>query len=90
MNKIEIYTKSWCGYCRMAKAIFENEDLDFVEIEVTSDRDEESKMIDRSGKTSVPQIFINDESIGGYTDLAHLSRTTSLHDLLKPADPSPV
>ena len=86
MKKIEIYTKSWCGYCRMAKAILEDEKLSFEEIDVTFDRDEESKMIERSGKTSVPQIFINDESIGGYTDLAQLSKTISLRDLVQPAD----
>jgi NADH-dependent peroxiredoxin subunit F len=86
MKKIEIYTKSWCGYCRMAKAILENEDLNFVEFDVTSDRDEELKMIERSGKRTVPQIFINDESIGGYTDLAHLSTTINLRDLVNPTD----
>ena len=70
----------------MAKAILENEDLNFVEFDVTSDRDEELKMIERSGKRTVPQIFINDESIGGYTDLAHLSTTINLRDLVNPTD----
>ena len=70
MNRIEIYSKSWCPYCAKAKALLKSKDLEYTEIDVTDDSVREAEMIERSGRRSVPQIFIDGESIGGYDDLA--------------------
>ncbi|MFT5133331.1 MAG: GrxC family glutaredoxin [Gammaproteobacteria bacterium] len=86
MTTVEIYTKSWCGFCRMAKAILIDENITFEEIDVTFDNDKELEMIERSGRRTVPQIFINNEPIGGYTDLMQLSSTINLRDLLTGKD----
>jgi alkyl hydroperoxide reductase subunit F len=82
MTTVQIYTKFWCGYCRMAKAIFDKEGIEFEEIDVTLNSDKELEMIERSGRRTVPQIFIKNEPIGGYTELAQLSASVNLSDLV--------
>ena len=81
MNNVEIYTKWTCGYCHMAKALLNKEGIPFEEIDVTMDQDKRAEMIERSGRQTVPQIFIKNESIGGYTELAKLSETVNLREL---------
>lgn len=73
MSDIVIYTKNWCGYCRAAKALLQQLGQPFREIDVTSDAatyDEMVKLAD--GRETVPQIFIDGQGIGGYTDLNQL------------------
>jgi GrxC family glutaredoxin len=82
MNIVEIYTKWTCGYCHMAKALLNKEGIEFEEIDVTMDQAKRTEMIERSGRQTVPQIFIKNESIGGYTELAQLSKTVNLNDLV--------
>lgn len=67
--RIEIYFKTWCPYSRMALALLSDKGVPFNAIDVTSDRVLEAEMIDRSGRTSVPQVFIDGEGIGGFDDL---------------------
>jgi glutaredoxin len=67
--RIEIYFKSWCPYNRWALALLSDKGVPFTTIDVTSDRVLEAEMIDRSGRTSVPQVFIDNDPIGGYDDL---------------------
>lgn len=66
---IEIYYKTWCGYSQAALALLDDLGVAYTGIDVTSDRVREAEMVRRSGRTSVPEIFINDELIGGYEDL---------------------
>ncbi len=82
MNKIEVYSKEWCPYCAKAKSLFKAKDLEFEEIDITSDADGEAQMIRRSRRRTVPQIFIDDKAIGGYDDLANLNATGDLDKLL--------
>lgn len=70
--RIEIYFKTWCPYSRKALALLSEKGVPYSAIDVTSDRVLEAEMIDRSGRTSVPQIFIDGEGIGGYDDLRAL------------------
>jgi alkyl hydroperoxide reductase subunit F len=77
-NKIEIYSKSWCPYCNKAKALLKAKGLDYTEIDTTHDEALEREMIERSNRQTVPQIFIDDESIGGYDDLARINATGEL------------
>ena len=67
---IEIYFKTWCSYSRKALALLSNKGIPFTGIDVTSDLVREAEMIDRSGRTSVPQILIDGEPVGGYDDLS--------------------
>ena len=81
MNKIEIYTKSWCPFCAMAKSLLKSEYLEFDEIDVTSNPGLEQEMNQRSGQFTVPQIFIDNQSVGGFDDLSHLKSSGELERL---------
>jgi glutaredoxin 3 len=73
---VEIYVKYWCGYCKAAKQVLEQLGLTYREIEVEGQPEALEEMLSRSeGRTTVPQIFINGQGIGGYTDLAKLVRS---------------
>jgi glutaredoxin len=69
---IEIYYKTWCSYSQAALALLEDLGIAYTAIDVTSDTVREAEMVRRSGRTSVPEIFIDDELIGGYDDLRAL------------------
>jgi glutaredoxin 3 len=84
MNKIEIYTKTYCPYCVMAKNLLQSKGLSFTEIQVDHNQEELEKMLNRSGgRKTVPQIFINDVHVGGYDDLSALEAANKLDALLK-------
>ena len=82
MEKIEIYSKEWCPYCTKAKALLRSKQLEYEEIDVTSDAASELIMVERSQRRTVPQIFIDELSVGGYDDLAQLNATGELDRLL--------
>ena len=81
--KIEIYTKTFCSFCWRAKALLESKGVTFVEISVDRGGGERDMMIQRAkGRTTVPQIFISDEHVGGCDDLFRLEREGRLDMLL--------
>ncbi len=82
MNKIEIYSKDWCPYCAKAKSLLQSKQLDYAEIDITTDQAREQEMIERSSRRTVPQVFIDGESIGGYDDLANLNASGELDQRL--------
>ena len=67
-----MYTTAWCGYCRAAKRLLEREELAYEEVSVDDDPHFRQRMYELSGRTTVPQIIIDGESIGGYQELARL------------------
>ena len=69
MEKILIYTTNTCPYCVMAKNLLQEKKLSYTEIRVDLNDDEREIMIARSGRRTVPQIFMDEEHIGGYDDL---------------------
>ena len=69
MSRIEIYTSPWCGYCYRAMTMLADKGLDFNEIDITGPPEHRRAMIERSGRSSVPQIFIDGAPIG---DVDHL------------------
>ncbi len=89
MSDILVYSKEWCPYCLKAKALLRSKGLAYDELDVTHDEERQAEMIARSGKRSVPQIFIDGESIGGYDDLARLNATGDLDRRLGLAAPAP-
>ena len=86
---LEIYSKDWCPYCKKAKALLQAENISYTEIDVTQDADREREMIERSGRRTVPQIFLNGESLGGYDDLAVLRTKGPLARLWSTTECSP-
>ncbi len=82
-SKVEIYTSALCGFCTAAKRLLNSKDIDYVEIDVTMDRATRALMTERAGgKTSVPQIFIDDQHIGGCDDLYALEHAGKLDGLI--------
>lgn len=71
---IEIYTSLTCGYCYAAKSLLSERGLAYTEIDVTFDDEKRREMMERSKQRTVPQIFVDGKSIGGYRDLARLLR----------------
>ena len=83
MANTEIYFKSWCPYSQRALALLKSKGVDYKAIDLTDDADElELEMNERSGRTSVPQIFIDGLHIGGYDDITALDATGELDPLL--------
>ncbi len=83
MAKVEIYSTMWCGYCARARALLQKKAVAFDDIDVEADTSKRDEMIRRaSGRTTVPQIFIDGAHIGGSDDLAALERAGKLDKLL--------
>ncbi|RDV38857.1 glutaredoxin 3 [Bradymonadaceae bacterium TMQ3] len=83
MAEVIIYRTQFCPYCDMAKRLFRELDVPFEEIDVTHDPDARAELIQRTGgKRTVPQIFINGTSVGGFTDVQALQRTGELTTML--------
>ena len=88
MSEILIYTKDYCGFCARAKALLKAKGADFTEIDITRDAGLQAEMVERSGRRTVPQIFIDGHHIGGYDDLAALDAAGELRRLLQLAEPA--
>jgi len=82
MKKIEIYTKDYCPYCYRAKKLLQAKGVEFTEYDVTNDPVRELEMRDRSGRTTVPEIFVDGQLIGGCDDLYALEAAEKLEDIL--------
>lgn len=80
---VEIYTDMFCGYCVRAKKLLSQKGVSFTEQDVTADKNGRTLMTSRAGgRTSVPQIFINGDHIGGCDELFTLERAGTLDKLL--------
>jgi len=87
MAQVVIYSTNTCVACRRAKQLLNMKGVPFTEIMVDEDEAQREEMIKRSGRKTVPQLFINGVSIGGSTDLYELERTGELDKLLGCDDP---
>ncbi|WP_034918448.1 glutaredoxin 3 [Erwinia sp. 9145] len=83
MANVEIYTKATCPFCHRAKALLDQKGVNYQEIAIDGDADKREEMIKRSGRTTVPQIFIDAQHIGGCDDLFALNERAGLDPLLK-------
>ncbi len=82
MSKIEIYTTPWCPYCSAAKRLFDEKQVAYEEIDAT-DPQVRMAMVQRAkGRRTVPQIFVGEHHLGGYTDVAALDRAGKLMPLV--------
>jgi len=83
MKKVKIYTTKVCPYCVRAKQLFKSKNITYEEITVDPyDEAIWAEMEKRSGMKTVPQIFIDDKCVGGFTDIAELDHKGELDKLL--------
>jgi glutaredoxin 3 len=82
MKPVTIYTSILCPYCHRAKALLQRKGAQITEVDVGCDRDKRSEMEKRSGRHTVPQIFIGERHVGGCDDLHALERQGELDAIL--------
>ncbi|QIG81016.1 glutaredoxin 3 [Stakelama tenebrarum] len=83
MAKIEIYTKAFCPYCSRAKNLLAQKGAEFEEFDITMGGPKRQEMLDRAnGGTTVPQIFIDGNHVGGSDELVALERDGKLDAML--------
>jgi len=87
---VTIYTRQWCGYCTAAERLLKDKGVVFENIDCTGDSQKRQWLAELTGRTTVPQIFINGRAIGGYDDMRALERSGELDQLLAaPSEGSP-
>ena len=77
-----MYTTRWCGYCVRAKALLDSKQLSYEEISLDDDPQFRQRLQELTGGWTVPQILIDGQPIGGYTELWRLERDGRLDELL--------
>ena len=82
MNKVQIYTSSYCPYCTRAKHLLDSKGVDYEEIVLDDDPDKKLETMKKLNWRTVPIILIDGELIGGYDQLAALERENRLDELL--------
>lgn len=87
--KVVMYSTPFCPYCSMAKRLLKQEEIPFEEINVAGDPERRRWLLTATGQRTVPQIFINGRSIGGFDELSALARRGQLAELLAQA-PAPI
>lgn len=75
---VVIYTTRFCPYCIRARRLLKKKGIEFEEVRVGSDNELWEKMEELSGRNTVPQIFINNQPVGGYDDIAALNKIGEL------------
>ena len=80
---IKIYTTNWCPSCNMAKTLLNEKGLSFEEINIEEKNMSRDDLIELTGGGTVPQIVINNNSIGGFDSLVRLNSTGKLEKLIK-------
>ena len=83
MANIEIYTSPFCGFCYRAKLLLNDKGVDYIEVDIISEPKRHSEMIERAGGLqTVPQIFIDNQHIGGCDELYELEAKDKLDSIL--------
>jgi glutaredoxin 3 len=82
---VTVYVAGWCPYCQRAKGLLTQKNIVFNEIDVDDDAKLREEMIARSGRRTVPQIFIGDKHVGGCDDLFALDGSGELDRLIQGA-----
>ena len=81
-SRIMVYTTPLCGYCAAAKRLLDSKGVEYEEIDVYMDKARREEMVSRSGRRTVPQIFIGDIHVGGFDDMNVLEQRGELDALL--------
>ena len=88
LASVTIYTTRLCGYCVVAKRLLTQKGVAFTEVHADDRADLRDWLIDTTGRNTVPQIFLNGASVGGYDDMAALEKRGKLDTLLQTAPPT--
>ena len=84
MKNIIMYTGPMCNFCDAAKRLLSRNNLKYQEIDISSKDGLRDEMVKKAnGRRTIPQIFFNDDHIGGYQELRTLEKENKLKDLLK-------
>ncbi len=83
MSEVVLYTTAVCPYCVAAKNFLKSKGASYSEVRVDTDPEARARMMERTKRTSVPQIFINGTHVGGYDDMVALDRAGGLMPLLE-------
>ena len=86
MSNVTIYTKDYCPYCTRAKSLLDTKGVPYDEVDITHDTTLQADIRTRSGRQTVPQIFIDDKPIGGSDELYELNQSGELDRLLGAAN----
>jgi glutaredoxin 3 len=89
VQPILMYCTSWCGYCTRARRLLTAKGVSFEAIDIEAEPPRRAEMRSRSGRSSVPQIFIGAVHVGGYDDLKALDDAGKLDPLLRGAQTQP-
>ncbi len=81
-SKVVIYSGNRCAYCNAAKRLLDSKKVDYTEINVDEDPARREEMMRRTQRQTVPQIFINEQHVGGFDDLSELNQAGRLDELL--------
>lgn len=82
MADVIVYSSAQCPYCVMAKQLLERKGVAYKEVRVDLEPAKREEMMQKSKQRTVPQIFINDQAVGGYTDLLAIDRANKLDQML--------
>lgn len=85
---VAIYTTPWCPYCHRAKSLLARKGVAFDEIDADDRPDLRRWLEQTSGQSTVPQVFINNEPVGGFSDIASLDRAGTLDAKLRQSPPA--
>lgn len=78
MAEIEIYTSPFCGFCRAAKKLLEKKGVAYTEIDIMMKSGKRREMTERTGRTSVPQIIVDDEHLGDCMEIMEMDADDEL------------
>lgn len=81
MSNVTIYTTTWCRYCHAAKRVLDRKGIGYSEIDIETWDDPWAQLTTITGGSSVPQVVVGDQPIGGYDDLCALDREGRLEGL---------
>lgn len=84
-TKVTVYSTNWCGSCVAAKNLLTKRGIGYTEINLDDDPSFRATLMDRTGRFTVPQIFIGEQHIGGFDDLRALDQTGRLAELVEQA-----
>lgn len=77
-----MYTTDWCGFCVRAKTLLDSKGLEYEELHLDDDPEFRAKLLELTGRWTVPQILVDGRPIGGYAELRELDRDGRLDELL--------
>ena len=85
--EVVMYRTRFCSYCMRAAELLRRKGVAFREVDVSKDPDTRARLVEQTGSYTVPQIFINGVSVGGFDDISALDRRSLLEPMLREAPP---